>query len=535
MPESPSKSVTRSAGIVGAAVLLSRVLGLVREKVIAFFFPAVVGGDALNAAFRIPNLLRDLFAEGALSKAFITTFTATETQDGTGPAWRLVNRTLNFFGLLLATITCAGILAAPQIVDLMFLGKGFDLPLDPAQHFGFTSKRELTVYLTRIIFPFLMLISFAAVAMGLLNSKGIFGIPALASSFFNVVALIFGVAGYYLSPAVGLHPATGMAVGFVAGGAAQFLVQVPSMRRIGFRYQPIIGIEDPRLRQLLRLMAPAILGSAALQVNVFTNSIFASEGEGWLTWITRAFRLMHLPIGMFGVAISTVALPSFARHVAAGRLDAFRRDFAHALRLALFLTLPATLLLLVLAEPVCRLIFEGGAATALDTQQTAAALFFYAFGLCGYSAVKITTDGFYAFQDTRTPVNVSLLTIMLNIMLNYLFIYQIGLDHRSLAISTSLTITLNFLLLLVLLRRRAGGLSLTGIPGFLGRLLLAAGAMTLVAWQAATWSAAFFGTATLVAQGLHVLLPALAGVLVFVAAGRLLRLHELEEIWRALR
>ena len=521
------KSFARSAGVVSIAVMGSRVLGLVREKVIAYYFASGIGGDAIYAAFRIPNLLRDLFAEGAMSKAFITTFTDTEVKDGPEAAWQLANRTLNLLGLVLAAITCAGMLLAPAIVDVMLAGKGFDIALDPALHYGFSSKRDLTVYLTQLMFPFLILVSFAAIAMGLLNAKGIFGIPAWASSFFNVTALVVGVAGYYLAPELNLHPTTGMALGFLAGGAMQFLVQIPSMYRVGFRWRPLLSFRDPRVRQIVRLMAPAMLGAAALQVNIFANAYFASYGEGWLTWITRAFRLLHLPIGVFGVAISTVALPNLARHIAAGEIEQYRAAFTRALGLVFFLALPSTAGLMVLAEPICRLIFEGGAAGNTDTVQTAHALFFYAFGLCGYSAIKITTDGFYAFQDTKTPAVVSVATIALNISLNYLFIFHFGLDHRSLALSTAITITLNFAVLFFMLQRKATGLVSRALVLSLAKILVGTLLMALAAYWALQQTQAYWGDASLLAQSLAVLLPIIVALAVFGVAAWLLRVDAL--------
>ena len=527
--------ITRSAGIVSIAVMASRLLGLVREKVIAYYFAAGVGGDAFYAAFRIPNLMRDLFGEGALSKAFVTTFTATELEDGEEAAWRLASRVFNASFLLLTLITLVGIFAAPAIVDLIFTGKGFqEVPLDPSEHFGFDSKRDLTVYLTRIMFPYLILVSLAAVTMGLLNSKGKFGVPASASSFFNVGSLIVGVWGYYVAPDLGLHRTTGMAVGVLVGGALQFLVQVPSMRRVGFRYQLLLSFRDERVRQVMRLIGPAILGVAALQVNVLVNSIFASEGEGWLTWINRAFRLMHLPIGVFGVAISTVALPNLARLVAAGNMEEYRRSFSYALRLMFLLTVPASVGLMVLAEPICRLIFEGGQANPLDTQQTAGALFYYAFGLCGFSAVKIATDGFYTFNDTRTPAIVSLCTVGLNILLNYLFIYRLGFDHRSLALSTSCTITLNFLALLFLLRGRAGGLGLSGIWSLLIKLALASAIMGCVCWWSYTQIEGWVGAVSLTARLIGVFVPIGLGVAILVVGAKLMRIRELDQLLNAI-
>ena len=527
--------ITRSAGIVSIAVMASRLLGLVREKVIAYYFAAGVGGDAFYAAFRIPNLMRDLFGEGALSKAFVTTFTATELEDGEEAAWRLASRVFNASFLLLTLITVIGIFAAPAIVDLIFTGKGFqEVSLDPSEHFGFESKRDLTVYLTQIMFPYLILVSLAAVTMGLLNSKGKFGLPASASSFFNVGSLIVGVYGYYVAPDLGLHRTTGMAVGVLVGGALQFLIQVPSMRRVGFRYQPLLSFRDERVRQVMRLIGPAILGVAALQVNVLVNSIFASEGVGWLTWINRAFRLMHLPIGVFGVAISTVALPNLAKLVAEGDMEAYRRSFSYALRLMFLLTVPASIGLMVLAEPICRLIFEGGQANPLDTQQTAGALFYYAFGLCGFSAVKIATDGFYTFNDTRTPAMVSLCTVGLNILLNYLFIYRFGFDHRSLALSTSCTITLNFLALLFLLRGKAGGLGLSGIWSLLVKLAFASAVMGGVCWWGYTQIEGWLGVESLIARLIGVFVPIGLGMAVLVGGAKLMRVRELDQLLGAI-
>ena len=529
------RQVTRSAGIVSIAVMASRLLGLVREKVIAYYFAAGVGGDAFYAAFRIPNLMRDLFGEGALSKAFVTTFTTTELEDGEEAAWRLASRIFNATFLLLTVITVIGIFAAPAIVDLIFTGKGFqEVPLDPSEHFGFDSKRDLTVYLTQIMFPYLILVSLAAVTMGLLNSKGKFGLPASASSFFNVGSLIVGVYGYYVAPSFGLHRTTGMAVGVLVGGALQFLIQVPSMRRVGFHYQLLLSFRDERVRQVMRLIGPAILGVAALQINVLVNAIFASEGQGWLTWINRAFRLMHLPIGVFGVAISTVALPNLAKLVAEGDMEGYRRAFSYALRLMFLLTVPASIGLMVLAEPICRLIFEGGQANPLDTQQTAIALFYYAFGLCGFSAVKIATDGFYTFNDTRTPAVVSLCTVALNILLNYLFIYRFGFDHRSLALSTSCTITLNFLALLFLLQGRAGGLGLSGIWLLLIKLAVTSAVMGGVCWWGYTRIEGWLGVESIIARLIGVFVPIGLGVAVLVCGAKLMRIRELDQLLGAI-
>ena len=523
------QSAVRSTSIISVAIMVSRILGLVREQVVAYFFGATVVADAFYAAFRIPNLMRDLFGEGVLSKAFITTFKMTEIEDGEDSAWQLSNRIFNGTALVLFLLTLIGILVSPIIVDLMFMGKGFDVQLDHSRHFGFTNKRDLTVYLTRIMFPFLLLVSLAAIAMGILNSKGKFGVPAIASSFFNISTIIIGVSGYYLGPRAGFHPVTGLAVGILVGGGAQFLVQLPSMWYVGFRYQFIIGFKDKRVKQVCFLVIPAILGVAAVQINVLVNGMFASVGENWLSWIAWAFRLMHLPIGIFGVAISTVALPNLAGLVAKGEIEEFRKSFSFALRLVFLLTIPASVGLMVLSESICQLIYGIGRNIG-NTKPIAAALFCYSFGLCGYSAVKIVTDGFYAFSDTKTPVKVSLLAVGLNIILNYLFIFELGLEYRALALSTSCTITLNFLLLLVLLHRKIGYLALNGIWFFLVRIMFASAVMGISCWGISLIIKNQMVIDSLTSRLLSVFLPMSTGLLILLLMYKLLRVEELDQL-----
>ena len=400
--EQQNQNVTRAAGIVSLAVMVSRILGLARETAISYYFPSKVSADAFYLAFRIPNFLRDMFGEGILSKAFITTFLATEAEDGETAAWNLANRIFNLTLLILIGITVLGIAFAPLVVNVL-ARDNFDNHLDAAEHFGFDSKIELAIYLTQLMFPYLLFVSFAAIAMGLLNSKDKFGIPACASAFFNVSSLAIGIGGYYLCPLIEIHPVTGMALGVIIGGILQFLIQVPSMSRVGFRYRPLLSLRDPRVLQVIHLMGPAVLGVAAVQVNLLTNTFFITSDSGWLTWISRAYRVMHLPIGIFGVAISTVALPQLARLATAGETENFRNALSYALRLMLILTVPAATGLMVLSEPICRLLYEWGVTVAEDTLGTAGLLFVYAFGLCGFSTLKIVTDGFYAYRDIRAP------------------------------------------------------------------------------------------------------------------------------------
>lgn len=538
--EQQNQNVTRAAGVVSIAVMASRILGLARETAIGYYFPSKGSADAFYLAFRIPNFLRDMFGEGILSKAFITTFLATEAEDGEAAAWNLANRIFNLTCLVLIGITVLGIAFAPIIVDVL-ARDNFDNSrgwvTQPLQHFGFDSKIELAIYLTQLMFPYLLFVSFAATAMGLLNSKGKFGIPACASTFFNVSSLAIGIGGYYLCPLLEIHPITGMAIGVIIGGILQFLIQVPSMYRVGFRYRPMLSLRDPRVLQVVHLIGPAVLGVAAVQVNLLTNTFFITTDSGWLTWISRAYRVMHLPIGIFGVAISTVALPQLARLATAGETENFRSAFAYALRLMLLLTIPAGIGLMVLSTPICRLLYEWGVTVEEDTIGTAGLLFVYAFGLCGFSTLKIVTDGFYAYKDIRAPVIVSVCAVALNICLNYLFIYRgFFLDPRAVVFSTVLTVTLNCIVLLFLLQRKVGQLGLGSFIPLMLKILSASAVMGFVCWLTnGVIENDWLGTIGIIPRTVGVFAPIVLGVLILAAMYKLLKISEFDDILNVFR
>jgi putative peptidoglycan lipid II flippase len=476
--------LARRAGVVSVAVLASRVLGLVREQVFAVFFGAGRELDAFITAFRIPNLLRDLFAEGALSAAFVTTFTQHLERDGDAAAWRLASRVVNALAIVVGLLTLLGIWLAPTLVAL--IAPGFS---------GTPGKVELTVHLTRIMFPFLLLIALAAVAMGVLNTRNVFGVPASASAFFNLGSIIGGLgfaawlAPGYLHSVVGRAPMdaalaaramTGMAIGTLVGGLLQLLVQLPSLRRIGFRYRPLLDFRDPGVRQVMRLMAPATIGAAAVQVNVFVNNNFASYlGDGPVSWLNVAFRFMQLPIGLFGVAIGTVTLPVVSRHSARGDAEGLRRTVRQALEMVALLCLPAAAGLAIVGVPVIGLIYEHGRFKPTDTIAAAQALAGYAVGLAGYAGIKVLAPSFYALGDARTPMAVSLLSILVNYSLNWLFVRVLGFGHLGLALATSSVALGNFGLLFVLLRRRIGPIGGIGVAA---RIAAATAIMAAVAW-----------------------------------------------------
>ncbi|MCY4401619.1 MAG: murein biosynthesis integral membrane protein MurJ [Candidatus Poribacteria bacterium] len=529
--EEQNHNVTRAAGIVSIAVMGSRILGLARETAIGYYFSAKISADAFYLAFRIPNFLRDLFGEGILSKAFITTFIATEAEDGEEAAWNLTNRIFNLVALVLICIVGLGIVFSPTVVDVL-AQHNFDKELDYTEHHGFTSKVELAIYLTQLMFPYLLFVSLAAIAMGLLNSKGKFGIPACASSFFNLSSLIIGIGGYYLFPIKEMHPVTGMAIGVTVGGIAQFLIQVPSMYRIGYRYRPLLSLQNPRVLQVINLIGPAVLGVAAVQVNQLTNTFFITSDSAWLTWISRAYRVVHLPIGIFGVAISTVALPQLAKFAAEGNTQNFRNSLSYALRLLFTVTIPASIGLMMLSEPISRLLFEWGATVPEDTFQTGGLLFVYAFGLCGFSALKIVTDGFYAYKDIRAPVIVSICAVALNIFLNYIFIFQqLFFDPRAVVFSTVLTVTLNSAVLLYLLRRKVGRLGLKSLVPLAYKIAMASVVMGVVCWITNGFiEQDLLGTEGIIQRIVNVFVPIAFSMLALAGMYKVLKVAEFDDI-----
>jgi putative peptidoglycan lipid II flippase len=523
-------SVARNAGIVSLAVMASRVLGLVRDQVFAIFFGAGLYYDAFLTAFRIPNLLRDLFAEGALSAAFVTTFSQVLATKGEEEAIRLSNRVATLMILVITSISIIGWWHAPAIVHM--LAPGF---------YDVRGKAELTIELTRIMIPFLLLVALAAQAMGILNARGRFGIPALASAFFNVGSILGGLLlGFVVGPAIGLSAIEGMAYGTLIGGFLQFAVQWPSLVRTGFSYRPMISISDPGVRQIFSLMGPAIIGTAAVQVNVFVNTNFASSiidpatgavANGPVSWLSYAFRFMQFPIGVFGVAIATAALPTLSRSSARTDYMEFRRTLAHSLALVFLLCVPSAVGLAVLSRPIVALIFEHGRFTAFDTVQTGDALAAYSIGLAGYAAVKVLSPAFYALKDARTPMLISLGSIAVNYVMNSLLVVPFG--HVGLAFSTSTVALVNFILLALFMRRRIGRLEGSRLGPTLARICVASIPMAAVAWLASEFctSLPLAGIALkLVRVSAAITLAAIA----FYIACRLLRIQEMDEAIEAI-
>jgi putative peptidoglycan lipid II flippase len=521
----PAESVVRSAGIVSVAVAMSRVTGLVREIVMARLFGAGFIYDAFLLGFRIPNLTRDLFAEGALSSAFVPIFTQTLAQKGKQEAARLSALVATALILIVGSVCVLGVIFSPALVDL--LAEGFrQVP----------GKFDLAVKLTRIMFPFLLLVALAAQAMGVLNACNRFAVPALASTFFNLGSVAFGlILGFWLAPWIGIEPITGMAIGVVLGGALQLAWQMPALRREGFAFRLKADWNDSGLRKIISLMGPAILGNAAVQVNVMVNTNFASSipGNGPVSWLGYAFRFMQLPLGLFGVAIASATLPSIARSAGANDFEEFRRTLSRSLGMVFLLTLPSSVGLVVLGHSMIGAIYQGGKFQAFDTAQTALALSCYAVGLAGYSALKVLNPAFYALHDARTPMIISLLSIAVNYVAASLLLGETSLGHAGLALSTSAVAIFGAVALFAILRARIGGIYGRNLFASIWKISLASAVMGAAVWTSSRGIQVWLGAGRLgYISDLAISIP--CGIVVFYLGCRILQVSELELATRAL-
>ncbi len=514
--------LARAAGLISAATMLSRVLGLVRVQLFAALLGATRFADAFNVGFRIPNLLRDLFAEGALAQAFVPTFKASLKHDGSGRAYLLAQRVAGTLFLVIGLIVLLAGLFTPAIVEAM------------AGHFAEEpGKFELTVTLTRIMLPFLPIVSLAAVAMGMLNAQDHYAAPALAPAMFNIASIVVGM-GLYYSGVDNRWVAIGWSCGTVLGGLAQLGIQLPPLWRLGFRPRPRsdIRLRDPGVRRVGRLMLPAIGGLAAVQINIFVNTVFATTEAGAVSWLSYAFRFLQLPIGVFGVAIATVTTTRFADAAADSDHQTMGDQLIESLRLVAFLTVPATVGLLLLGSPIIQLIFERGLFTDYDTEQTAAALQFYAIGLVAYAAVKVLAPAFYAIDRSRIPVLASVTAVAGNLIINIALHPIYG--FRILAFGTAVAAILNFSILYFAFNQVIIRVDHRHLIGYLARVGFASTVMGAAVWGShrllfATLGDGGFGIRSALAFG-----PILVGGLVYAGMCWLLQVSELTQLTRRL-
>lgn len=546
-PISKQTSVARSAGIVSVAVMFSRILGLIREQVFAYYFGAGFLNDAFQVAFRIPNVLRDLFAEGALSAAFVKVFTDYQILRTEKEAWQLASLVLNCLAVVLSLIAVLGIIFSPQIVGL--IADGFS-----------PEKAALATLLTRIMFPFILFVAMAALAMGVLNTKGNFGVPASASTVFNIVSIILGlILAFWLSgggwqtgnetaiPSASAQWAiTGMAIGTVIAGASQFLMQVPSLLKLGFRFTPVLNFADEGVRKVARLMAPAILGTSAVQINVMVNTFFVSAIDGGVSWLGYSFRLMQFPIGIFGVAIGTASIPVLSRMASQKSFGEFRNTLSSSIKLVFLLTLPSACGLIVLGEPIINLIYARGAFTSTDVTMTAYALAAYSIGLTGYAAIKILSPAFYALDDAKTPMLIAIGSIGVNFGACYFFMklfsgygvspeYPDGFGHVGVALATSSVALVNFFALALMMKKRINRINGRDIFASFIRIAAASAVMSVVCWFSYKFLAGRFGTSGFINKLLEAFVPIGLGGVVFLISAKLLGISEMNQFWKAIK
>lgn len=432
------KRITKAAGSMSVATLISRILGYVKDMILAKYFGATGLSDTFFVAFRIPNLLRELFAEGSMSSAFIPVLTEYQTKKGFDEAKRLVRITFTFILIFVGLVCLLGIIFAPSIVSA--IAPGF---------LKTPEKFSLTVFLTRIMFPFLLFISLAALVMGALNTKRIFFMPALAPAMLNItiiVTVLFFAARMQ-------QPIIAVALGVALGGFVQFAFQVPSFFKNGYSFVPQYDFKHSGLRQMFVLILPATMGMAVSQINIFVSTIFASYlPEGSVTYLYYSMRLIQFPIGIFGVAMGMAVLPALSEHAVKGEMDKLRDDFSFALRLLFFITVPAMAGLIALREPIVNILFQRGVFDYSATAGTAQALLFYSFGIWAIVGVRVVTASFYSMQDTKTPVKVAVIALLTNIIISLILIKP--LKHSGLAFAHAIASSVNFILLFYLLRKK---------------------------------------------------------------------------------
>ncbi len=478
-------------------------------------FGAGLAVDAFVAAFRIPNLLRDLFAEGVLSSAFVPVFTEDLTKSGKESAWRTANIVVSTVILVVGAIVLIGIFLSPLLVKAIAPGFG-----------KVAGKWELTTLLTQIMFPFLLFISLAAVAMGMLNSLHRFSVPAFAPVMLNAGMILSGLV---LSPLLP-EPMVGMAIGAVLGAIGQFAIQIPSLRKEGYRFHFLLDFNDPGLRKILLLMTPAILGLASTQINIFVNTQIASFlPQGSVAYLNYSYRLLFFPLGVFGVAIATVSLPAFSRLIASGDNQGALNSFYQAVRLVFFLSLPSTVFFCVAGEPVVSVLYQYGKFNYQDTLNTASALLFYCLGLFAFAAVRVTVSLFYSLKDAKTPVKISVIAVAVNIIANLLLMKP--LSFRGLALAASLSGTLNFVLLLRALKKKMAGVDHKQLRSGFWQCLLASLGMGLIIWLFLGFYELDLSIASLSQKLVAVILLLILAGLSYLGFSRILKVPELNQIF----
>ncbi len=458
------RSLARRAGATSLGVAVSRVTGLVREQILAALFPTAAL-DAFVAAFTLPSTLREMLAEGALSKAFLTVFAQTEERAGQAEADRLLDLTIRALLPVLLLTTIAGIVFAPQLVSLFFTGAAMAAPPPPGFDMGFRTVGELSIWLTRIMFPFLFFISLAALFLGALQARRRFFLPAAASAFFNVTTAVSALLGALVASESGFHPMSGLALGVPLGGLAQFLIQWRAFRRLGRASRSAVSpdprratgmLRDPGLRKVGKLFFPVALAAGGLQIHVLISRHFASMGASWLAWMHQGYRLIQLPAALFGVALSHAGLPALSRARERGDEDLFLAILIRSGRMLMILSIASAAGIAAIAEPLVAVIYQHGAFRAEDAAAVATVIRVYALGLPAFGATRILSDAFFALGSTRAPLLVTMAGAGLIWFATDFAVVGLGLGYSGIPLATAFVAWVSVALLFGLLAPRLG-------------------------------------------------------------------------------
>ncbi|MBC8413255.1 MAG: murein biosynthesis integral membrane protein MurJ [Nitrospira sp.] len=474
------QKVTHAATQIAAATSISRVLGFVRDILLANMFGATGMTDAFFIAYRVPNFFRELFAEGSISAAFVPVFTESLSKNGQEDAKKLYASVAAFLLAFLFVISVLGIWLSPYIVQVIAPGFVSD-----------SAKYALTVTLTRVMIPFLFFVSVAALLKGVLNSLRSFFIPATAPIFLNISII---TSALFFAPLF-TEPFLAIGLAVSVGGALQVLIQVPAMVKKGYMVAPSFKSPHPGLKKIYRLLMPTIAGMGVAQINILISTVIVSYlASGAATYLYYAMRLLHLPIGIFGVAIATAILPSLSGFAAEGDIENLRGTFSFSLRLLFFITLPAMAGLIVFADPIIHVLLQRGEFTAVATSETAYALIFYSYGMWAFVGARVLASTFHSMQDTKTPVKAAAVSIITNIVFSLLLMGP--LKHGGLALANSIAAAVNFIILYILLRKKIGRIDGKKIMFSAGKIVFAsimmAGAgkvvLNMFMWQQAASS-----------------------------------------------
>lgn len=505
---STNKDVARSASVIGFFTLCSRILGFIRDVVIARLFGVYMYAQAFVVAFKIPNLLRDLVGEGAANAAFVPVLSEYRLKRSKEEFWELATVLLNLMLVILTCVTLLGILFSPLIVRVV--APGF---------IASPEKLAVTVKLNRIIFPYILLIGLTAYAMGVLNSLRHFTMPALAPCLLNVSIIVFallfgeGIAG--------------LSLGVLVGGLLQLTVQIPVLYKKGFRPQLLRRFAHPAAQTIGRLMAPRILSSSIYQVNNFVDSIFGSlawiVGEGGVAVLYFSYRLIQFPLGIFSNALSQAILPAFSTQALEDNRERLKQTLTFGLRAIFFVMIPASVGFMVLALPIISTLFGGRKFDVYSVQATSGALFFYSIGLFAYGATKVLQSCFFALKDTLTPTKVAFVALVMNAILNALFMFPLKI--AGIALATSLSGIATFFILFAILRRRLGGFKAKEIFISFLRILIASLCMGAVCFLVSQKSVSLNKFLNL---GFFIF----CGLLSYILFCFLFRVSEMRELWK---